>query len=72
MISKPRVRFWLEAALTALTGCLLVLTLLWRDWIEAFGVDPDHHNGLLEWVVVLTLLALTLVSGWVAHLELAR
>jgi hypothetical protein len=34
----------------ALAACiLLILTLLWRHWIELrFGYDPDNHDGLVE------------------------
>jgi len=51
--STVRARFWVEAGLASLCGFLAVLTLFWRDWIEAIiGFDPDHHNGSLEWMIV--------------------
>jgi hypothetical protein len=56
-----RWRLWLEAALAAGAGVMGVLTLFWHDWIEAlFGVDPDHGNGSLEWIVAFALLAIAL------------
>jgi hypothetical protein len=51
---------------------LFLLTLLWHDWIEAFGFDPDHHSGLLEWSIVVTFLAMAMVSGTLARLEWLR
>jgi hypothetical protein len=57
---KLRVRFWIEALLGAFTGFLLVLTLVWPDWIEGvFGVDPDHGNGSLEWLICAVCLVAT-------------
>src|SRR5436305_12856424 len=57
-----RARFWVEAACGAATGALAVVTLLWKDWIEAiFGAAPDQGNGSLEWLVV-TLLAVATVA----------
>jgi hypothetical protein len=64
MSAASRARFWIEAALAALSGVLCVLTLVWRDWIEAvFRVDPDRQSGALEWLVVAALLALTAAFG---------
>ncbi len=70
MKAFSRQRFWLEAVAATVTGTLLVLTLLWRDWIEAvFGVDPDQHSGSLEWLIVAALLAITLVLAALARSE---
>jgi len=51
---RGRVRgwFWLEASLAGLTGLMFILTLLWHDWLEAFGLDPDRGDGTVEWLVV--------------------
>jgi len=55
-----RTRFWIEAALATVTGLLAVLTLVWREWIEAvFHVEPDGGSGTLEWLVVGALVAVT-------------
>jgi hypothetical protein len=57
---KLRLRFWIEVALGAFSGFLLILTLVWRDWIEGvFGVNPDHHNGSLEWMICAVCLVAT-------------
>ncbi|HTT92330.1 MAG TPA: hypothetical protein VMF65_22440 [Acidimicrobiales bacterium] len=61
-----RARFWFEVMMASVTGFVAVLTLAWRDWIETvFGVDPDHGNGSLEWVVVavLAIVTVALVAG---------
>jgi hypothetical protein len=73
MIRHLRPRFWAETALGTLTGFLFVLTLLWRDWIEAvFRVDPDHHNGSLEWLIVGVLGATTVSFFLLARTEWRR
>ena len=60
-VRRPsRARIGLEIALIA--GTLGVLTIFWRDWIEAVtGWDPDYYNGSLEWLIVAALLAASAV-----------
>jgi hypothetical protein len=73
MSRQLRSRFWLESALGVITFLLLMLTLVWHDWIEAvFGVDPDHHNGSLEWVIVGVLGASTASLFLLARIEWRR
>lgn len=49
-------------------GILGILTIFWHDWIEALtGWDPDQHNGSVEWIVVIGLLALSAAMGLVAR-----
>jgi hypothetical protein len=68
-----RWRLWLEAALAAGTGILGVLTLFWHDWIETvFGVDPDHGNGSLEWIIAFALLAIALAFSVALRRDLRR
>jgi hypothetical protein len=73
MAAQLRMRFWVEAVLAGVSGFLFVLTLAWRDWIEAvFRVDPDHHSGSLEWAIVAALLAITLLATMLARAERRR
>jgi hypothetical protein len=70
---RPRARFWAEAFLASVSGVFLILTLLWKDWIEiVFGVDPDHHNGSVEWLIVAVSLVVTVVFFVLAQLEWRR
>jgi len=73
MSSNVRARLWLETALATLCGFLAVLTLLNREWIEALtGVDPDHHDGSLEWAIVAGLVLLCAALAVVARAEWRR
>jgi hypothetical protein len=66
-------RFWIEAALAALTACLFVLTLITREWIEAItGWDPDGGSGSLEWGLLVVLLVASLVCSGLARAEWMR
>jgi hypothetical protein len=47
---------FLVRPLAAFSGGLAVLSVFWPDWIEALtGYDPDHHNGTVEWLIVIAL-----------------
>lgn len=36
-----------------MSGLLFVATVAWPEWIEiVFGVDPDHGDGSLEWLIM--------------------
>jgi hypothetical protein len=60
--------FRIEISLAALTGILGVLTLFWRDWIEALtGWSPDHHNGSAEFGLVAALLITSALCAAVAR-----
>ena len=52
---------------------LLVVTLLWNEWIELiFHVDPDASSGAAEWTVVAITVCVTLVSLVLARIEWRR
>ena len=73
MRNPLRRRFWLETGMAIVTGILLVITLVWRDWIEVvFGVDPDQGNGTLEWLIVGALLVVTITLFTLAGYEWRR
>jgi hypothetical protein len=73
MTNGLRRRFWPEAGLGLITGVLFLLTLVRRDWIEAlFGIDPDSHNGSLEYMIVGGLLVVTIALVALASYEWRR
>lgn len=73
MTRPVRTRIVAETVLGAVAGSMGLLTLVWRDWLEAvFGWDPDHHSGSAELVVVLAPLMVALLMGWTARWERRR
>jgi hypothetical protein len=68
-----RNRSWVETALGAATTILTAITLISREWIEVvFGVDPDHGNGALEWMIIAVLAAASVAFGVLARVEWGR
>lgn len=66
---KPsKTLVYTETALALVVGLLGVVTIFWRDWIEALtGWDPDQHNGSAEWLIVVGLLAVAAAAGAAAR-----
>ena len=63
---KARVRLEMAVALAA--GILGLVTIFWHHWIEMLtGLDPDQHNGSVEWLIVVVLLAVAVAMGLVAR-----
>lgn len=69
---EVRERFWVEVGAGCASLLLAVLTLVWHDWIEVTGWDPDQHSGAVEWLVVALLAAVAAVSGLLARSEWRR
>jgi hypothetical protein len=69
---STRTRAWVETAVAGVTGALFLLTLVRRDWLEAFGFDPDGHDGTVEWLIVAGLFALFVTFTVAARLEWRR
>jgi hypothetical protein len=68
-----RPLFWVEAVLALGNAALLVMTLVWKDWIEiVFNVDPDAGSGAVEWAVVAITLLLTVALVALARSEWRR
>ena len=68
-----RKRFWSEVVLGATSALLLVVTLVWPDWIEVlFGIHPDRGNGELELGIVVLLALSTVVLSVLARREWRR
>ena len=71
--STVRARFWFELALASFSGFLTVLTLFWRDWIEALLMfDPDHGDGSVEWMIVAGLFLVCVLVSLAARAEWRR
>jgi len=57
-------RVTVESALGLAAGLLALITIVWSDWIEVLtGIDPDHHNGSIEWFLVAALFAVAVSLG---------
>lgn len=66
-----RRRFWIETAAASVGLTLAVITLVLPDWVElAFGVDPDHASGAVEWILVGVAAAVTAIGSIAARREL--
>jgi hypothetical protein len=73
MVRKVGTRFWIESVLAAVTSILFLVTLVWREWIEAvFKVDPDGGDGSLEWAIVGVLFAASATLSVMARAEWRR
>jgi hypothetical protein len=60
--------FRIEVSLAVLTGVLGVITIFWRDWIEALtGWSPDQHSGSAEFGLVAVLLIASVMCGALAR-----
>jgi hypothetical protein len=63
-------RFWSMAGLACASALLLLMTVLWKDWIEiVFRVDPDQGSGRAEWLIVLLASAATVTFAICARIE---
>ena len=65
-----RARFWIESTLAGAAFALALVTLVWREWIEAvFRVDPDGGNGAAEWAAVGVLVVASVICALLARRE---
>lgn len=48
------------------------MTFFWRDWLEVTGWDTDEHNGSVEWVIAIVLIAVAITLGAMARREHQR
>ena len=71
--SSLGILFWVELGLAVACAVLAILTLFWHGWIESLtGLDPDHHNGKVEWLIVAGLFAASGLAGLAARAEYRR
>jgi hypothetical protein len=70
---KLQRRLRVKTVIGVVTGVLCVVTPIWPDWIEGMsGWDPDQHDGSLEWMIVTTLLIVTVTMLAMAAREWRR
>lgn len=68
-----RIWFYAETILGVVASALFVYTVFARTWIETFlHVDPDQGQGWVEWMIVGALLAVAILSGYLARREWRR
>lgn len=61
---RSRYRATIELVLGVVASLLAAVTAAWPDWIELLtGVDPDRHNGGVEWLLVTALFASAVSLG---------
>jgi hypothetical protein len=73
MKERIRMRPLMESALALMAFGLGIISMIWRDWIEAiFGIDADRHSGVLEWAVVAGLFVFSFLIGLLASKEWRR
>jgi len=71
--STHRTLFWLEVVFAVLCAVLAIVTVFWCDWVESLtGVDPDHHNGAFEWLIVAGFFTGSALAGLAARAEWRR
>ena len=52
-MARVTPRFRATASLAGGSLLVLVMTLVWKEWIEiVFRVDPDRGSGAAEWLIV--------------------
>lgn len=66
-------RFWFSSSLAGVTGSILVLTLVWPNWIEGvFGVATTPIVEATESGIVSGLLAATILLAAAARRDRRR
>jgi hypothetical protein len=59
-----------EAGLGLASTVFALLTLAGTNWIEILlRIDPDHHSGSLEWIIVAVAVAITVITFAAARIE---
>ena len=60
-------RVMIESVLAIAAAAFALLAAVWPDWLEAFGVDPDHGDGTAEWAIPLVLAVAAIALGLLAR-----
>ena len=68
VLDRVRAGQWrIEAVLAALFAVGALMTAVFPQWIEAFGLEPDGGDGSAEWALVIVLGVAALVSAGVSR-----
>lgn len=60
-----RTRYLVTGCLAVVSAGLLVVTVVWPEWVELLtGLDPDAGSGALEWAVTAAFAVLAVVTGF--------
>jgi hypothetical protein len=66
-------RFWVEAGLGVVSAALLLVTLVWPDWLElVLHIDPDGGNGAVEWAIVAVFAVAAIAFLFLARVDWHR
>ncbi len=57
----------IESILAIAAAAFALLAAVWPDWLEAFGIDPDHGDGTAEWAIPVALAVAAIVLGLLAR-----
>jgi hypothetical protein len=69
-MSKVRLRLMVEVSAAVASMAAFALTLIRRDWIEVLsGVNPDHHSGAMEWLILGVFLAVGVIAATLGRAE---
>ena len=63
MLTPGSRRYDKEIVLASSSAALALLTLVWQDWLEVTGWNPDHRDGAVEWMIAAALLLVGLLFG---------
>lgn len=62
-------RFAVETVLALLSGAAGLATLFWPRWLEVAGLEPDHGEGSVEWMLTAAFLLVALALGLFGELK---
>jgi hypothetical protein len=70
-----RAARWKIEAVIALCAIGALVTVIFPQWLEGFGFEPDGGDGSAEWAIVVALGAVALASAalsWSHYLSCRR
>ena len=71
-MEQLRRRLRIEMVLAVFSAILCALTVVFPEWIELTGLEPDAGSGALEWIIAGLFLVAAVVSAEVARRDHRR